>query len=192
MVEVTTLGTGIVVIMIVAVAALFLVLTQHKYSAILLLASTIGGIVLDGILKLGFNRPRPAIFIPAVHTVSSSFPSGHAMSAAVVYSTVAYLAARLHKRRWAWRRWRLSRSSGLAAIPGFCSTSSPLRSRLRPARLSFTHVGKLGHFLHEDLRQLIDPVLNEHVAGTRECSSTMCDVINRHSHGGRSFHREHP
>jgi len=103
MVEVTTLGTGIVVIMIVAVAALFLVLTQHKYSAILLLASTIGGIVLDGILKLGFNRPRPAIFIPAVHTVSSSFPSGHAMSAAVVYSTVAYLAARLHKRRWA--RW---------------------------------------------------------------------------------------
>ncbi len=103
MVEVTTLGTGIVVIMIVAVAALFLVLTQHKYSAILLLASTIGGIVLDGILKLGFNRSRPAIFIPAVHTVSSSFPSGHAMSAAVVYSTVAYLAARLHKRRWA--RW---------------------------------------------------------------------------------------
>jgi len=60
MVEVTTLGTGIVVMMIVAVAALFLVLTQHKYSAILLLASTIGGIVLDGILKLGFNRPRPA------------------------------------------------------------------------------------------------------------------------------------
>jgi undecaprenyl-diphosphatase len=103
MVEVTTLGTEIVVIMIVAVAALFLVLTQHKYSAILLLASTIGGIVLDGILKLEFNRPRPAIFIPAVHTVTSSFPSGHAMSAAVVYSTVAYLAARLHKRRWA--RW---------------------------------------------------------------------------------------
>jgi undecaprenyl-diphosphatase len=103
MIEVTALGTGTVVVMIVAVAALFLVLTQHKYSAILLLASTIGGIVLDGILKLGFNRPRPSIFIPAVHTVSSSFPSGHAMSAAVVYSTVAYLAARLHKRRWA--RW---------------------------------------------------------------------------------------
>src|SRR5438552_8546889 len=96
MVEVTTLGTGIVVMMIVA--------------------------------------------------VSSSFPSGHAMSAAVVYSTVAYLAARLHKRRWAWRHWRLSRSSGLAAIPGFCRTSSPLRSRLRPPPLTFTNVAKLGHF----------------------------------------------
>lgn len=101
MLEITALGTGGVVIMIVAVAALFLVLTQHKYSAILLLASTLGGIALNGVLKLGFNRPRPSIFLPEVHTVSSSFPSGHAMSAAIVYSTVAYLAARLHKRRWA-------------------------------------------------------------------------------------------
>jgi undecaprenyl-diphosphatase len=103
MIELTALGTGTVVIMIVAVAALFLVLTSHKYSAILLLASTAGGLVLNGMLKIGFNRPRPSIFLPEVHTVSSSFPSGHAMSAAIVYSTVAYLAARLHKRRWA--RW---------------------------------------------------------------------------------------
>jgi len=101
MVEVTALGTGTVVMMIVAVAGLFLVLTQHKYSAILLLVSTFGGLVLNGILKLGFNRPRPSIFLPEVNTVSSSFPSGHAMSAAIVYGTVAYLAARLHRRRWA-------------------------------------------------------------------------------------------
>jgi len=101
MLEVTALGTGTVVMMVVAVAALFLVLTRHKYSAILLLASTFGGIVLNGVLKLGFNRPRPSLFVPAVHTVSSSFPSGHAMSAAIVYSTVAYLAARLHRRKWA-------------------------------------------------------------------------------------------
>jgi len=103
MVEITALGTWLVVMMVVAVAALFLVLTEHKYSAILLLASTFGGIVLNGVFKLGFDRPRPAIFVPVVHAVSSSFPSGHAMSATIVYTTVAYLAARLHKRRWA--RW---------------------------------------------------------------------------------------
>lgn len=101
MLEITALGTGTVVMMIVAVAGLFLVLTQHKYSAILLLVSTFGGLVLNEVLKLGFNRPRPSIFVPEVHTVSSSFPSGHAMSAAIVYGTVAYLAARLHKRTWA-------------------------------------------------------------------------------------------
>jgi undecaprenyl-diphosphatase len=101
MLEVTALGTGTVVMMIVAVAALFLVLTQHKYSAILLLVSTGGGLILNLILKMGFDRPRPAIFVPEVQAFSSSFPSGHAMSAAIVYGTVAYLAARLHKRRWA-------------------------------------------------------------------------------------------
>jgi undecaprenyl-diphosphatase len=101
MLEITALGTGTVVMMIVAVAGLFLVLTQHKYSAILLLVSTFGGLVLNGVLKLGFNRPRPSIFVPEIHAVSSSFPSGHAMSAAIVYGTVAYLAARLHKRAWA-------------------------------------------------------------------------------------------
>jgi undecaprenyl-diphosphatase len=103
MVEITALGTGVVVMMIVAVAALFLVLTAHKYSAILLLASTFGGVILNAVLKLGFNRPRPTIVVPAIHAVSSSFPSGHAMSAAIVYTTVGYLAARLHKRAWA--RW---------------------------------------------------------------------------------------
>jgi undecaprenyl-diphosphatase len=103
MLEITALGTGTVVLMIVAVAALFLVLTRQKYSAILLLASSFGGLALNGVLKLGFNRPRPSIFVTTVQTVSSSFPSGHAMSAAIVYPTVAYLAARLHKRRWA--RW---------------------------------------------------------------------------------------
>ena len=101
MVEITALGTGTVVIMIVAVASLFLVLTQHRYSALLLLVSTFGGLVLNGVMKLGFNRPRPTVVVHAVQTVSSSFPSGHAMSAAIVYSTVAYLAARLHKRAWA-------------------------------------------------------------------------------------------
>lgn len=103
MVEVTALGTGTVVVMIVVVAALFLVLNERKYSATLLLVSAGGGLLLNGVLKLGFNRPRPTIFLPVVQAVSSSFPSGHAMSSAIVYGTVAYLAARLHRRRWA--RW---------------------------------------------------------------------------------------
>lgn len=105
MLEITALGTGTVVLMIVIVAALFLSLTRHKYSAILLLASTFGGIILNGVIKLGFDRPRPHFFISGAHAVSSSFPSGHAMSAAIVYGTVAYLAARLNTRAWA--RWLL-------------------------------------------------------------------------------------
>ena len=97
MLEVTMLGTWIVVLSIVGVAALFLWLTRHKYSAALLLVATAGGIGLNNILKIGFNRPRPQVFEWGTHVSSSSFPSGHAMSSAVVYITVAYLAARLQK-----------------------------------------------------------------------------------------------
>jgi len=101
MVEVTTLGTGIVVAMIIAVSALFLWLYDYRNSATLLLVTTIGGLLLNMVLKLGFDRPRPQFFDWGTHAMSSSFPSGHAMSSAIVYPTVAYLAARLQKSWWA-------------------------------------------------------------------------------------------
>ena len=103
MVEITALGTGTVVLMIVCIAALFLSLTRHRYSALLLLVATFGGLALNLVLKLFFDRPRPHVIVWGTNAVSSSFPSGHAMSATIVYSTVAYLAARLYKR--AWQRW---------------------------------------------------------------------------------------
>jgi undecaprenyl-diphosphatase len=98
MLEISLLGTGTVVMMIVAVSAMFLWLTRHRYSALLLLIATFGGIVLNGLLKIGFGRPRPQIFEWGTDVVSWSFPSGHAMSAAIVYGTVAYLATRLQVR----------------------------------------------------------------------------------------------
>ena len=98
MLEITMLGTWIVVLSIVSIAGLFLWLTRHRYSAVLLLVATAGGIGLNNILKVGFSRPRPHIFEWGTHVSSWSFPSGHAMSATVVYVTVAYLAARLQKR----------------------------------------------------------------------------------------------
>ena len=97
MLEVTALGTSAVVAMIVFIAGLFLWLNHHKHSAILLIAATLGGMVLDGLLKIGFNRPRPHIFTWGTQVVSSSFPSGHAMASTIVYGTVAYLAARLQQ-----------------------------------------------------------------------------------------------
>jgi undecaprenyl-diphosphatase len=97
MVEVTSLGTGLVVLVLVVVTGLFLWLNKHKHSAILLAIATAGGLVLNNLMKMGFDRERPKIFDWGVHAMSSSFPSGHAMSAAVVYSTVAYLAARLQR-----------------------------------------------------------------------------------------------
>ena len=100
MTEVTPLGTGIVVLTVVGVTTAFLWHTEHKHSARMLLAATAGNILLNNILKLFFDRERPSIFEWGTHAASSSFPSGHAMSATVVYGTVAYLLARLQKHAW--------------------------------------------------------------------------------------------
>lgn len=97
MLEITSLGTASVVTMVVGVAALFLWLNQHKHSAILLFVSTFGGVILNNLLKAGFGRPRPDVIPWGAPATFYSFPSGHAMSATVVYSTVAYLAARLQR-----------------------------------------------------------------------------------------------
>jgi undecaprenyl-diphosphatase len=99
--EITPLGTGVVVLAIVGVTAAFLWRTEHKHSARLLLAATAGSILLNNVLKLYFDRPRPEVFERLTHAASSSFPSGHAMSATVVCGTVGYLLARLQKSTWA-------------------------------------------------------------------------------------------
>ncbi|HEV7993063.1 MAG TPA: phosphatase PAP2 family protein [Gemmatimonadaceae bacterium] len=119
MTEVTPLGTGAVVLVVVGVAAAFLWHTEHKHSARLLLASTAGGILLNNVLKLWFDRPRPTVFAWETHAASSSFPSGHAMSATVVYGTVAYLLARLQKHRWS---RALTLTTAVVLIALICAT----------------------------------------------------------------------
>ncbi|GLC25541.1 phosphatase PAP2 family protein [Roseisolibacter agri] len=97
--ELTFLGTGTVVVTIAGVAALFLTLTRQRTAAALLLWSTLGAILLNNVLKAAFVRPRPELFTWGTHVRTTSFPSGHAMSAAAIYGTVAFLAARLAPQR---------------------------------------------------------------------------------------------
>jgi len=92
--EITSLGTGTVVIMLACVSALFLVLNRQRYAGALLLVATFGGLALDIMLKSHYNRARPHLFTWKTVAVSTSFPSGHAMNAVVVYGTIAYLASR--------------------------------------------------------------------------------------------------
>lgn len=101
--EFTALGNGLVTVVVVGVAALFLALTRQRYPALLLVAATAGGLVINGVLKHAFHRPRPAIFAAGARVLTTSFPSGHAMGSTVVYTTIAYLAIRLQPPGW--QRW---------------------------------------------------------------------------------------
>ena len=97
--EITALGTGLVLMMIVIIALLFLVATQHRFSAFLLLVASAGGRILNTMLKSTFYRPRPRLFEWLTNPSGSSFPSGHAMGSAIVYFTVAHPILRLEKRK---------------------------------------------------------------------------------------------
>lgn len=94
--EVTALGASLVVWMTLMVASAFLWATRHKLSVLLLWVAVVGGGILNSALKGMFDRPRPELFPwKTPYAGQSSFPSGHAMTAVIVYATLGYLVARL-------------------------------------------------------------------------------------------------
>ncbi len=98
--EVTALGARMVVYMVVLIASVFLWQSRHHYSAGMLWVAVIGSGLINTVLKLTFNRPRPDVFPwRTQHVGLASFPSGHAMTSIVVYGTLAFLIARLAPSR---------------------------------------------------------------------------------------------
>lgn len=95
----TNLGSSTILIFVTLAAIGYLVLTGRRGMALLLLVSTGGGMALSNLFKFLFDRPRPDIVAHVVETMTSSFPSGHAMQSAVVYLTLGALLARVEKRR---------------------------------------------------------------------------------------------
>jgi undecaprenyl-diphosphatase len=90
----TAMGsTGVLSLMIVIVVG-FLLIIRKRQAAIMVLFSTLSGVILSTILKIGFNRPRPELVPHATPVHTASFPSGHAMLSAVVYLTLGVLLAR--------------------------------------------------------------------------------------------------
>lgn len=68
----------------------------HPRGAWEMLLAMAGSVLLNQLLKLYFNRPRPADAL--LHTFGLSFPSGHAMLGLTFYGGLAWLLARHFKR----------------------------------------------------------------------------------------------
>ena len=93
--DVTALGSPVVLTLIVFGAWGFLMMAGHRAMAWLSLASAGGGMLMSRSLKALFTRARPEDVYHATVASGYSFPSGHAMMSAVVFLTLAALAARL-------------------------------------------------------------------------------------------------
>ncbi len=94
----TAMGSTLIVLPIfVAVGGALLV--TRRYGALLFLAVALGGsLVIDFVMKLIFERPRPKLDYAAV-LPDYSFPSGHSMNGVVFYVAIALIAWSVFGRR---------------------------------------------------------------------------------------------
>jgi undecaprenyl-diphosphatase len=95
----TALGGTAVLTFLILVALGFLLLQGKPRVTGVLIVALGGGMLLSPALKFGFDRPRPDLVPHEVFVYSASFPSGHALHAAVVYLTLGALLARVQSHR---------------------------------------------------------------------------------------------
>lgn len=81
-------------------AVLFLVRRRRYRLALFLAASGVGGGIVDTVLKLAVDRPRPELTDPVATAFGKSFPSGHAMMSLVVYGGLLVVFLPVVHRRW--------------------------------------------------------------------------------------------
>ena len=97
--DVTALGGGTVLTIVVTATTAFLFITRHRLTALALVAATLGGNAVVDLTKAWVARPRPDVVPHLVPVHNLSFPSGHSASSAIVYFTLAALASQLTEER---------------------------------------------------------------------------------------------
>jgi len=99
MLDVTALGSAVVLGLVTLAAVGFLYMDGKRHSALFVLLAVASGTALSYLLKAGFDRPRPDLVahLADVHTLS--FPSGHAMGSALTYLTIGAVIARTEQKR---------------------------------------------------------------------------------------------
>lgn len=97
--DLTALGSNAVLTLGSLAVVVFLVIRRQYHAAVLVVVAALGGVLLMNLLKAFFARPRPALVPHLTRVASPSFPSGHALTAAVIYLTLATLLARLVEQR---------------------------------------------------------------------------------------------
>lgn len=100
MVTLTRFGGALFVLLVSLLVGAYLLFRRHVLEAAGLAASILGGEMLNVLLKVIVQRPRPPSVDWLVHAGGWSFPSGHAMMSVTFYGMIAYLLVR---RLGSWR-----------------------------------------------------------------------------------------
>ena len=114
--DVTALGSFAFLAILFLGTVGYLLLAGRRDLALLVAIAVLGGAALSTALKLGFNRPRPALQ-HAARVFTASFPSGHAMLSAVTFLTLGALLTRV-STNWRLKLYFMSMALLLTFIVG--------------------------------------------------------------------------
>jgi undecaprenyl-diphosphatase len=84
---------------VIAMAVLLLRAGRTRLAIFLVVTAALGGL-LDSVMKIVIDRPRPVLLDPVASARGKSFPSGHAMSSTVVYGALLLIYLPAVARRW--------------------------------------------------------------------------------------------
>ncbi|PPA69559.1 phosphatase PAP2 family protein [Jeotgalibacillus proteolyticus] len=95
---ITKIGSGETILILTFLLSLYLLFKKLWKEIIFLYVLTLGGILLNFLLKVGFQRQRPGemssieVFGNSLEITSYSFPSGHTMRSVLLFSFLIYLS----------------------------------------------------------------------------------------------------
>jgi undecaprenyl-diphosphatase len=92
--DLTALGSGTVITLIVTIALFFLLVARDGRCALQLLLVSTGSAAWTNWLKHSLERQRPSAASRLAEVSSFSYPSGHSLASAAVYLTLAIIVAR--------------------------------------------------------------------------------------------------
>lgn len=90
---VSALGSNGLIVLLILVGG-YLWYRNYRHLAVLFVAGSVGGELMNIMLKVVIDRPRPLVS-PLVIEPDSSFPSGHSMDSLIVYFLIVYCVFRL-------------------------------------------------------------------------------------------------
>jgi undecaprenyl-diphosphatase len=99
--DLTALGSPTVLGLTVLAVTGYLFLHGLYRNGLFIFIASVGGWILNWLLKAAFARTRPDIVPHLREVMSSSFPSGHALTSAAVYLTLGALLMRIAEGRLA-------------------------------------------------------------------------------------------
>jgi membrane-associated phospholipid phosphatase len=115
------LGHPVWLSLLTAAAIVVLLARRRRRLALFVLLTCAGGGLLNSLVKLAVDRPRPEVDHEIATAFGKSFPSGHAMSSTVVYGALLVVFLPVLQRRW--RRLVVPAVAGIVLLVG---SSRPL------------------------------------------------------------------